>query len=38
MVIDGWDKDRAMEEAAQLGLTSPVLKTFAAEYAQNHRK
>jgi uncharacterized protein (TIGR01244 family) len=38
MVIDGWDKDRAMEEAAQLGLSSPVLKTFAVEYAQNHRK
>jgi uncharacterized protein (TIGR01244 family) len=38
MVVDGWDKDRAMEEAAQLGLTSPVLKTFAVEYAQNHPK
>jgi uncharacterized protein (TIGR01244 family) len=38
MVVDGWDRDRAMEEATPLGLTSPVLKTFAVEYAQNHRK
>jgi protein tyrosine phosphatase (PTP) superfamily phosphohydrolase (DUF442 family) len=37
-LIDKWDTDRASEEAAQLGLTSSVLKTFALDYAQAHKK
>jgi len=33
-LVDKWDNDRASEEAAQLGLTSPVLKKFALDYIQ----
>jgi uncharacterized protein (TIGR01244 family) len=38
MVIDGWDADRASTEATALGLTSPALKTFAIDYAANHKR
>ncbi len=38
VLIDKWDNDRALEEAAQLGLTSSALKSFALDYIQNHRK
>ena len=38
VLIDKWDNDRAPEEATQLGLTSPALKTFALDYIQSHRK
>jgi uncharacterized protein (TIGR01244 family) len=38
VLIDKWDNDRALEEAAQLGLTSQVLKTFALDYIQAHKK
>jgi uncharacterized protein (TIGR01244 family) len=38
VLIDKWGNDQAMEEAAQLGLTSPVLKTFALDYIQTHKK
>ena len=38
MMVDGWDVDRASAEATALGLTSPALKTFAQEYAANHKK
>ncbi len=27
-VVDGWDTDKAMEEAVALGLTNESLKTF----------
>ena len=37
VLIDKWDVARASEEAAQLGLTSPVLKTFALDYIQAHK-
>ena len=37
-VVDKWDNDRAMEEATQLGLASPVLKAFALDYIQAHKK
>ena len=37
-LIDKWDNDRAAEEAAQLGLTSSALKTFALDYIQAHKK
>jgi uncharacterized protein (TIGR01244 family) len=36
--VDGWDNDRASEEAASLGLTSSMLKTFALNYAAEHKK
>ena len=38
VLIDKWDNDRAIEEANQLGLTSPGLKTFALDYIQSHKK
>jgi hypothetical protein len=38
VVVDNWDSDRAIAEAAQLGLTSQPLKTFALDYIQSHKK
>lgn len=38
MVVDGWDADRASQEAAALGLTSAPLKAFALDYAATHKK
>jgi uncharacterized protein (TIGR01244 family) len=38
MVVDGWDADRASTEATALGLTSPALKTFAVNYAADHKR
>jgi uncharacterized protein (TIGR01244 family) len=38
VLIDKWDNDRASEEATQLGLTSSVLKVFAFDYIQAHKK
>ncbi len=38
VIIDKWDNDRAVEEATQLGLTNPALKTFALDYIQAHKK
>ena len=36
-VVDKWDTDRAMVEAAQLGFTSEPLKKFAMDYIQAHK-
>jgi uncharacterized protein (TIGR01244 family) len=36
--VDGWDFDRAAAEAADLGMTSPALKTFAHDYVESHKK
>jgi len=38
VLIDKWDNDRAFEEASQLGSISPVMKTFALDYIQAHKK
>jgi uncharacterized protein (TIGR01244 family) len=38
VLVDKWDNDRAMEEALQLGSISPVMKTFALDYIQAHKK
>ena len=38
LVVDQWDMDRASKEATALGLTSPALKQFAADYAQAHKR
>jgi uncharacterized protein (TIGR01244 family) len=38
MVVDGWDVNRASEEAATIGLSNQVLKQFAIDYATKHRK
>jgi uncharacterized protein (TIGR01244 family) len=38
MAVDGWDENRAGEEATALGLTSPALRTFAVEQAQARKR
>ena len=38
LVVDRWESDRAVTEAAALGLTNPVLKQFALDYAQTHKR
>jgi uncharacterized protein (TIGR01244 family) len=38
IVVDGWDVQRASDEAAAIGLTSQGLKQFAIDYAEKHRK
>jgi uncharacterized protein (TIGR01244 family) len=38
VLIDKWDNDRAVEEASQLGTMSPVMKAFALDYIQAHKK
>ena len=38
VVVDGWDVQRATDEAAAIGLTSAPLRTFATEYAAAHRR
>jgi len=38
VLIDKWDNDRAMEEAGDLGSMSPVMKTFALDYINAHKK
>jgi len=38
VLIDRWDNNRALEEATQLGMTSPALKNFALDYIQAHKK
>jgi uncharacterized protein (TIGR01244 family) len=38
LVVDGWDGDRAIKEATELGLTSEPLKVFALDYAASHRR
>jgi uncharacterized protein (TIGR01244 family) len=38
VLVDKWDNDRALEEASQLGSISPVMKMFALDYIQAHKK
>jgi uncharacterized protein (TIGR01244 family) len=38
VVVDKWDNDRAMAEAASLGNISQPMKTFALDYIQSHKK
>ena len=38
VLIDKWDNNRALEEASQLGSMSPVMKTFALDYIEAHKK
>jgi len=38
LVVDKWDAERAATEATALGMTSPVLKKFAIDYAETHKK
>jgi uncharacterized protein (TIGR01244 family) len=38
VLIDKWDNEKAIQEATDLGLTSPALKTFALDYIAAHKK
>ena len=38
LVVDGWDQERAVKEAAALGQTSEALRTWAIEYAATRKK
>lgn len=38
LVVDRWDTDRAVTEATALGLTNPVLRQFALDYSQAHKR
>jgi uncharacterized protein (TIGR01244 family) len=38
MQVDGWDEQKAVEEATALGLTNPRLKQFALDWVQTHRQ
>ena len=35
---DGWDIDKAQQEAEAIGLTNAGLKTFATDYIHSHKK
>src|SRR6266404_5757359 len=37
VVEQGWPEDKALDEATKIGLTSPMLKTFAHEYILSHQ-
>lgn len=38
VVVDGWDVQRATDEATTIGLTSPTLKKFALDYVASHKR
>ena len=38
LVVDKWDQDRAIKEAAALGQTSEELRRWALDYAQSHKR
>jgi len=38
LVVDKWDQDRAVKEAAALGQTSEELRRWATDYAQSHKR
>jgi hypothetical protein len=38
VVEQGWNEEKALEEAIKIGLRSPVLKTFAHEYIGSQLK
>jgi uncharacterized protein (TIGR01244 family) len=38
LAVDHWDVERATKEAAALGQTSAVLRQFAVDYAQTHKR
>ena len=38
VMVDKWDTNRAMAEAADLGFTNPALKNFMMDYVKAHAK
>ncbi len=37
-IVDGWNTDKALEEATQLGLTSETLKQFFLAQIQQRKR
>ena len=37
-IVDGWDTDKALEEATALGLTNENLKKFFVEQIQQRKR
>jgi hypothetical protein len=37
-VVDGWDTNRAVEEATQLGLANPTLQQFFLDEIKKRKK
>ena len=37
-IVDGWDTDKALDEATQLGLTSEALKQFFVAQIQQRKR
>jgi hypothetical protein len=37
-LVDGWEVDRALEEATLLGLTNPALQQFMLEEIKKRRR
>jgi uncharacterized protein (TIGR01244 family) len=38
LVVDGWDEDRAVKEAAALGQSSETLRKWALDFAATRKK
>ena len=38
LVVDRWDEERAVKEAASLGQSSEELRKFAIEYAKSRKQ
>jgi hypothetical protein len=38
LVVDGWDVERATQEATALGQTSPTMRQFAIDYAKTRKR
>jgi uncharacterized protein (TIGR01244 family) len=38
MQVDGWDQQKALDEAVALGMNNERLKTFAVTYVETHKK
>ena len=37
-IVDGWDTQKALEEATELGLTNETLKQFFVEQIQQRKR
>lgn len=38
VMVDGWEADRALDEATQLGLTNPALRDFMLGEIKKRKK
>jgi hypothetical protein len=38
VMVDGWEVDRALEEATQLGLANPALQQFMLEEIKKRKR